>query len=63
MRFPVYDGSLMLHNNGAAGYGGMLTFVTAGTGTTDTGPTTSGITLTPQSNQRNSVRHCHCDGK
>ena len=46
-KFAVYDGSLMLHNNNAAGFGGMLTFVTAGTGSTDTGPTTSGVTLTP----------------
>ena len=46
-KFAIYDGSLMLHNNGTAGYGGMLTFVTAGTGSTDTGPTTSGVTLTP----------------
>ncbi len=46
-KFAVYDGNLMLHNNGGAGFGGMLTFVTAGTGTVATGPTTSATTLTP----------------
>ncbi len=34
-RFALYDGNLMLHNNGAPGFGGMLTFVTVGTGTVD----------------------------
>ena len=46
-KFAVYDGSLMLHNNNAAGFGGMLTFVTAGTGSAATGPTTSAVALTP----------------
>lgn len=46
-RFAVYDGSLMLHNNGAAGFGGMLTFVTAGAGTAAAGPVTSNVALTP----------------
>jgi hypothetical protein len=44
-RFAVYDGSLMLRNASAPGFGGMLTFVTAGTGTPATGPTASAITL------------------
>jgi hypothetical protein len=49
-RFAVYDGNLMLHNNGAAGFGGMLTFVTTGgtAGGDTVGPTvTSAVTLTP----------------
>jgi hypothetical protein len=46
-RFAVYDGSLMLHNNGAPGFGGMLTFVMAGSGTATTGPTTSAVALAP----------------
>jgi hypothetical protein len=46
-QFAVYDASLMLHNSGAAGFGGMLTFVTAGSGSSVAGPATSGITLTP----------------
>lgn len=47
-RFAVYDASLALHNNGADNaFGGMLTFVTAGTGTAATGPTTSAVALTP----------------
>jgi hypothetical protein len=43
-RFAVYDASLMLHNNGASDFGGMLTFVTAGGAT---GPATSAVTLAP----------------
>lgn len=47
-KFAVYDGSLSLHNNGADNaFGGMLTFVTAGTGTVIAGPTTSAVALTP----------------
>jgi FtsP/CotA-like multicopper oxidase with cupredoxin domain len=46
-KFAVYDGSLMLRNSNAAGFGGMLTFLTAGTGSTVTGPTTSGVALSP----------------
>ena len=57
-QFAVYDGSLMLHNNGVAGFGanppqfgGMLTFVAAsGTSSGDTvGPVTSNISLTSTS--------------
>ena len=29
-KFALYDGSLMLHNSNTAGFGGMLTFLTAG---------------------------------
>ena len=47
-QFAVYDGSLALHNNGADNaFGGMLTFVTAGSGTAVTGPTASGVAMTP----------------
>lgn len=46
-KFAVYDASLMLHNNGADGFGGMLTFVAAGSGTAASGPTASGVALTP----------------
>jgi len=48
-KFAVYDGSLKLHNNGVgSSFGGMLTFIAAGTGTPGTGiPTTSGVTLNP----------------
>jgi hypothetical protein len=38
----------LLHNNGAAGFGGMLTFIAVGTETPPgVGPTTSGVTLAP----------------
>lgn len=47
-KFAVFDGSLSLHNNGADNaFGGMLTFVTAGTGAAATGPTASALALTP----------------
>lgn len=47
-KFAVYDGNLALHNNGADNaFGGMLTFVIAGTGSAATGPTTSAVALTP----------------
>jgi hypothetical protein len=46
-RFAVYDGSLMLHNSNTAGLGGMLTFVTVGTGSGATGPVTSNVALSP----------------
>jgi len=47
-KFAVYDASLALHNNGADNtFGGMLTFVAAGTGSPNTGPTTSAVAVTP----------------
>lgn len=47
-KFAVYDGNLALHNNGADNaFGGMLTFVAAGTGAAATGPTTSAVALVP----------------
>jgi FtsP/CotA-like multicopper oxidase with cupredoxin domain len=45
--FPLYDTSLLLHNNGA-GFGGMLAFLTVPDGTTPyTGPTTTEVDLDP----------------
>jgi len=46
-RFAVYDANLMLRNGSAPGFGGMLTFVTSGTGTGASGPTASAVTLAP----------------
>lgn len=49
-RYALYDTSMLLHNNGAAGFGGMLTFVTVpdgGPGPDTAGPTTSGMSLVP----------------
>jgi FtsP/CotA-like multicopper oxidase with cupredoxin domain len=50
-RFAVYDANMLLHNDRAASLGGMLTFLTVGTGTppppVDTGPTVSGLSLSP----------------
>lgn len=48
-KFAVYDASLSLHNSNMPGMGGMLTFVTAGTGTAAPGPTTSALALAPSS--------------
>jgi hypothetical protein len=45
-KFAVYDASLMLHNNGGDGFGGMLTFVAAGSGTAASGPVVSALALT-----------------
>lgn len=50
MRYPLYEASMLLHNNGAPGFGGMITFLTIpdGAGNGDTqGPTASGISLSP----------------
>ena len=44
-KFAVYDGSLMLRNSNLPGFGGMLTFVTAGTGSIVTGPTVTALSL------------------
>lgn len=49
-KFALYDGNLILHNNNAAGFGGMLTFLALPTGTPGpdtTGPTTSNMALSP----------------
>jgi FtsP/CotA-like multicopper oxidase with cupredoxin domain len=46
--FALYDTSMMLHNNGAAGFGGMLTVISVTDGTPPaTGPTTSAMALAP----------------
>ncbi len=37
-KFALYDGNLVLHNSGVGGFGGMLTFLTAGTGSITTDP-------------------------
>ncbi len=47
-KFALYDGNLLLNNNGGAGFGGLLTFLTTppGTAGADTvGPTTSAVAL------------------
>ena len=47
-RYALYDTSLLLHNNGAAGFGGMLTFVTVSDGAPPTtGPATTSVDLGP----------------
>ena len=47
-RYPLYDGSMLLHNNGAPGFGGMLTFLTVADGDPPaTGPTTTSVALAP----------------
>ncbi len=45
----LYDGTLLLHNNSAAGYGGMLTFfnVSAAGGGGNGGPVTSNVVVDP----------------
>jgi hypothetical protein len=49
-RYPLYDGSLVLHNAGAPGFGGMLTFLTVGAaapGGDTAGPAATAVALTP----------------
>ncbi len=53
-KFALFDGNLSLHNSNAAGYGGMLTFLLAGTagsggggGGDVIGPVATGVTLAP----------------
>lgn len=50
-KFALYDASFLLQNSSAAGAGGMLTFLTAGTSTPPgadvIGPAASGVTLNP----------------
>ena len=50
-RFALFDGSMSLFNAGSPGFGGMLTFLVAGTSTPPggdvTGPATTGVALTP----------------
>jgi FtsP/CotA-like multicopper oxidase with cupredoxin domain len=49
-QFVLYDANMLLHNSTAAGFGGMMAFLTVGTGTPppiDPGPTVSGLSLSP----------------
>ena len=47
-RYALYDTSLLLHNNGADGFGGMLTFIVVTDGTPPViGPKTTSVALTP----------------
>jgi len=47
-KYALYDTSLLLHNNGAAGFGGMLTFISITNGPPPaTGPTASAVSLSP----------------
>ena len=50
-RFALYDGNVLLNNNGAAGFGGMLTFLAVGftppPGPDIIGPATTAVTLSP----------------
>jgi len=49
-QFALYDANMLLHNTTAAGFGGMMAFLTVGTGTpppSDPGPTVSGLSLSP----------------
>jgi len=46
--YALFDSSLLLHNNNAPGYGGMLTYITLVDGVTPAaGPTTSSVTVSP----------------
>ncbi|MBI5352266.1 MAG: multicopper oxidase family protein [Chloroflexi bacterium] len=46
--FALYEANFLQHNNNAAGFGGMLTFLTLGAPVPVAGgPLTSGVTLTP----------------
>ncbi|MDI6693906.1 MAG: multicopper oxidase domain-containing protein [Anaerolineales bacterium] len=50
MRYPLYEAGMLLHNNGAPGFGGMITFITipSGPGNGDTqGPAASSVSLSP----------------
>jgi FtsP/CotA-like multicopper oxidase with cupredoxin domain len=50
-KFPLYDGNLLFHNGGAAGYGGMLTFLSLPpappVGPDLTGPDTQSVSAAP----------------
>ena len=48
-RFALYDASFTLHNDGAAGFGGMLTFLSTGplSGGGDFGPATTAVLASP----------------
>ena len=49
-QFALYDANMLLHNSTDAGFGGMMAFLTVGTGAppvVDPGPTVSGLSLSP----------------
>ncbi|MCA9927089.1 MAG: multicopper oxidase domain-containing protein [Anaerolineales bacterium] len=49
-QIALYNSNMLLHNNNAAGFGGMMTFITTATGPAGpdvVGPTTSAVTVTP----------------
>jgi FtsP/CotA-like multicopper oxidase with cupredoxin domain/Cu/Zn superoxide dismutase len=47
-KYALYDGNLLLKNNNAAGFGGILTFITLADGTVPgTGPVTTAVSLSP----------------
>jgi FtsP/CotA-like multicopper oxidase with cupredoxin domain len=49
-QFALYDANMLLHNTTAAGFGGMMAFLTVGIGSppeVDPGPTVSGLSLSP----------------
>ena len=49
-RFALYEGSMLLHNNGAAGFGGMLTFLMipgGGPGSDTLGPAANSLGISP----------------
>jgi FtsP/CotA-like multicopper oxidase with cupredoxin domain len=48
-KYALYDTNLLLHNNGAAGYGGMMTFIDLADGGPgpSTGPTTTSVGVVP----------------
>ena len=49
-KYALYDGTFAMHNGSAAGFGGMLTFISIGTampGADTTGPATMNVALSP----------------
>ena len=47
-KYALYDGNFLLHNSSAAGFGGMMTFITLSDGTTPTGgPVTTSVSIAP----------------
>lgn len=46
-KFAFYDASGTLHNAGASGSGGMLTFITTGAGVPNTAPVTTNVSVSP----------------
>lgn len=46
-KFAFYDASASLHNAGASGSGGMLTFITTAAGAANTAPVTTNVSVSP----------------